>query len=67
MFQGILSYLVRLDLCCELLNVYLLFVQFSDGIKVIPEIRIAAWFLTQTPLLTITQIMNTKNAVIQIA
>ena len=67
MFQGILSYLVRLDLCRELLNVYLLFVQFSDGIEVIPEIRIAAWFLTQTPLLTITQIINTKNAVIQIA
>jgi hypothetical protein len=42
MFQGILSYLVRLDLCRELLNVYLLFVQFSDGIEVIPEIRIAA-------------------------
>ena len=30
-------------------------VQFSDGIEVIPEIRIAARFLTQTPLLTITR------------
>ena len=33
-------------------------VQFSDGIEVIPEIQIAAWFLTQKPFFIITNFFN---------